>query len=117
MRFSKSAVILAALFFVSACGGSGGIGAVGCAFDFGREMAPPRIVLNTQADRATIDVVDVPDAQLAGLRAIDSREAWAHVFRVAVAADQPPMLGEYTIDGRGVRFTPMFPLDPGRQYY
>lgn len=109
MRFSKSAVILAALFFFTACGRY-----IGCSV--GR-VDPTRIVINTQADRATIDVVDVAEPQLAGLRGIDSRDAWAQVFRVDVAADQPPMLGEYTIEGRSVRFTPMFPLDPGRQYH
>ena len=103
MRFSKSAVVLAALFFFAACAR--------------RENGPTRIVLNTQTDRATIDVVDVSESQLTAVRGIDSRDAWAQVFRVAVAADQPPMLGEYATVGRSIRFTPMFPLDPGRQYH
>jgi hypothetical protein len=83
----------------------------------GREEGPTRIVLNTQTDRATIDVVDVAESQLAELRGINSPEAWTPVFRVAVAADQPPMLGEYVIERRRIRFTPMFPLDPGRHYH
>lgn len=78
---------------------------------------PPRIVLNTTAERPTIDVVDVAAAQLESLRGIDSRDVWSTVFRVAVAADQAPMLGEYQIDGTRIRFTPVFPLDPGRQYH
>jgi hypothetical protein len=39
------------------------------------------------------------------------------VLRVTVAEGQPAMLGEYAIAGSTVRFTPMFPLDPGRQYH
>jgi hypothetical protein len=103
MRSSKSAVILAALVFFAACSR--------------QADGPARIVLNTQAAGATVDVVDLSEAQLAGLRAVDSRQAWAQIFSVAVADDQPPMIGEYSIQGRAVRFTPMFPLDPGRQYH
>jgi hypothetical protein len=102
-RSAESAVVVAALLVLAACAPPA--------------EGPARIVLNTHADRATVDVVDLSDAELAGLRAIDSREAWARIFRVAVAEDQPPMIGEYSIDGRAVRFTPMFPLDPGRQYH
>src|SRR5688572_555721 len=103
MRVSKSAVLVAALFFFAGCAR--------------QDDGPARIVLNTQAAGATIDVVDVPDSQLSALRDHATREAWAEVFRVAVAADQPPMLGEYAVTGRTIRFTPMFPLDPGRQYH
>src|SRR5688572_8633645 len=103
MRRLKSAVILAALFVFSACGSSAD--------------GPTRIVLNTTAAQATVDVVDVTPTQIDALRHTSSREAWAQVFRVAVAADQPPMLGEYQIDGTRIRFTPLFPFDPGRQYH
>ena len=103
MRLTKSAVLVTALFFFAGCAR--------------QDDGPARIVLNTQAGRATIDVADVPESQLSALRDHATREAWAQVFRVAVAADQPPMLGEYAITGRTIRFTPMFPLDPGRQYH
>ncbi len=36
---------------------------------------------------------------------------------VSVGADQPPMIGAYPIDDGRIAFTPMFPLDPGRQYH
>jgi hypothetical protein len=108
MRIPKSAVLVTALFFFAACGRY-----AGCS----RPAGPARIVLNTTAERPTVDVVDVPAAQLEPLRAIDSRDVWNTVFRVAVAADQAPMLGEYHIDGTRIRFTPQFPLDPGRQYH
>jgi hypothetical protein len=45
-----------------------------------------------------------------------SDEQWSRVLRVAVAADAPPMLGTYSIAGSALRFTPRFPLDPGRPY-
>lgn len=103
MRDVKSAVVAAALFFFAACAPP--------------DRGPVRIVLNTTAERPTIDVVGVPEAQIESLRATESRDAWASVFRVAVAPDQPAMLGDYRIEGGHIRFTPMFPLDPGRPYH
>jgi hypothetical protein len=52
------------------------------------------------------------------LRALDSLspDDWPRVFRVAVSPDAPPMLGTYKVTGDRIRFTPAFPLDPGRQY-
>jgi len=76
----------------------------------------PRIVLNTETPRPTIDVVDVPAPALIELGTLDSREAWIPVFKVSVGADQAPMVGQYSIEEGRVRFTPMFPLDRGRQY-
>jgi hypothetical protein len=105
---TKSAVLLAALFFFAACAPD-----IACSSVAG----PTRIVLNTATNTTTIDVVDVAAPQIDALRGATTREAWAQVFRVAVAADQPPMLGEYQIDGSRIRFTPMFPFDPGRQYH
>ena len=116
MRFRKSAVLAAALFFFASCG-SGGVGAVGCGFGFGRDAGPLRIELRTSADTSTIEVLGLTGEQWMAARQLDSREAWATVFRVAVAPDQPPMLGDYSIDGERLVFKPMFPLDPGRQYH
>ena len=103
MRIPKSAVLVAALFFFAACAAA--------------DSGPTRIVLNTDTERPTIDVVDVPAAALRAMQGLETRDAWAAVFKIAVAADQPPMLGDYRIDGDRIRFTPMFPLDPGRQYH
>jgi hypothetical protein len=115
----KSAAVLAALFFFAACGSGTHIGcwrdfAIACPVDL---RAVPMVVLNSQTSPPTIDVLGVPSDQLLSLRAIASRDEWQAIFRVAVAADQPPMLGDYTVDGRRIVFTPMFPLDPGRQYH
>ena len=115
----KSAVLLAALFFFSAC--SSGTH-VSCGRDFAIASpvdlrAFPAVVLNSQTSPPTIEVVGVPADQLSSLRAFGSRDEWQSIFRVSVAADQPPMLGDYKVDGRRIVFTPMFPLDPGRQYH
>ena len=103
MSAAKSAVLAVALFFFAACAQP--------------DRGPVRIVLNTTAERPTIDVVGVAEAQIESLQATASRDAWASVFRVAVAPDQPAMLGDYRIEGGHLRFTPMFPLDPGRPYH
>ncbi|MEQ1910187.1 MAG: hypothetical protein ABMA15_15280 [Vicinamibacterales bacterium] len=45
-----------------------------------------------------------------------SKDEWASLLRVAVDADGPPMLGEHAVADGAIRFTPQFPLDPGREY-
>jgi hypothetical protein len=105
---SKSAAIAAALFFFAAC--SGGTAAPG-------NGGQPRIVLNTDTPRPTIDVLDVPDRALVELGTLDTRDAWAAVLKISVGPDQPAMIGQYAIEDGRVRFTPMFPLDRGRQYH
>src|SRR5688500_14354798 len=110
MRISKSAALAAALFFFAACGGY-----VGC--DYSTASGPLRIELNRSGERAAIDVAGRSGEQAVAVGRIGSRARWSEVFRVAVAPDQPPMLGEYTLAGDRARFTPMFPLDPGRQYH
>lgn len=77
----------------------------------------PRIVLNVDDPRPTIDIVGVPDSVLVELGTLDSREAWVTVFKVAVGPDQLATVGQYSIEGDRIRFTPMFPLDRGRQYH
>ena len=104
----KSAVVIAALFLLGACSGGGTL----------LIPAPSaRIVLNATSPRPTIEVVDVPLDQLRAIEGTESREAWTAILRVSVAADQPAAVGQYTIEDGRIRFTPMFPLDPGRQYH
>src|SRR5262245_42202138 len=49
-----------------------------------------------------------------------SPSQWAAIYRVAVITDagpaSTPVAGRYDIGGDNVRFTPMYPLDPGRTY-
>jgi len=107
-RLIKSAAIAAALVFFAAC--SGGSAARG-------DDSKPRIVLNADTPRPTIDVLDVPDRALIELGTLDTREAWAAVLKVSVGPDQQAMIGQYAIEDGRIRFTPMFPLDRGRQYH
>ena len=109
MRFLKSAAVVAALFLYAACSGQGpGAGSRG---------STARVLLNTETPRPTIDVVDVPAAALTELGTLDSRDAWVAVLKISVGPDQPGMIGQYAIAGDRIRFTPMFPLDRGRQYH
>src|SRR5918993_2979826 len=104
----KSAVVTAALFLLAACSGGGTM----------LIPAPSaRIVLNANSPRPTIEVVDVPLDQLRAIEGTESREAWTAILRVSVAADQPAAVGQYTVEDGRIRFTPMFPLDAGRQYH
>jgi hypothetical protein len=115
MRNLKSAASIAALFFFAACGSGIHVSCVG-------KEAPqssgthPRIVLNVESPRPTIDIIDVPTNVLTELGTLESREAWTTVFKVAVGPDQLATVGQYSIEGDRIRFTPMFPLDRGRQY-
>ena len=38
------------------------------------------------------------------------------ILRVAVGNDAPAILGDYRVEGDTLRFRPMFPFDPGREY-
>ena len=97
---------MAALFVFASCNGGSSSPA-----------GQTRILLNADKPRPTIDIVDAPAEQLNALQGTESREAWQAVMKVSVGPDQPATLGSYEIaDGRIV-FTPMFPLDPGRQYH
>ena len=99
--------MIAALFMLVACNGGGTV----------LIPAPSsRIVLNAASPRPTIEVVDVPPDQLRAIEGTQSREAWTAILTVQAAVDQPPAVGQYTVEDGRIRFTPMFPLDAGRQY-
>ena len=108
MRNPKSAAVTAALLFFAACSGGGSI------------LIPSpsaRIVLNTSSPRPTIEVVDVPADQMRAIEGTESRDAWTAILKISVGADQPAAVGQYAIEEGAIRFTPMFALDPGRQYH
>ncbi len=65
---------------------------------------------------AAVDVVGLPVALLSELDRSRTPEEWSRILRVSVAADQPPMVGTWKVIDRRLRFTPMFPFDPGRPY-
>lgn len=92
------------------------LGAVGCG---GGAPRTPEIRLQAASGTApaAIEVIGLQSEAIGALRSRTlSRPQWAAVLRVAVAGDQPAMLGEYAVTDDGIRFTPSFPLDPGREY-
>jgi hypothetical protein len=66
------------------------------------------------------NVVEVTSMSSSTLRALNGAhltdEQWQAVLRVAVSQNAPAMLGSYAVSDERLRFTPAFPLDPGRQY-
>jgi len=66
-------------------------------------------------NNGNVEVSGVAPATLRALAALTDSQ-WPTVFRVAVSADGPAMLGAYSVVDGVVRFTPAFPLDAGRQY-
>jgi hypothetical protein len=107
MQIVKGAAIAAAFFSLVACRGG----------SVATPAAQARIVLNTESSRPTIDVVDIPADQLGRIYGTDSRDAWTAILKISAGADQAPAVGQYAIAGERIRFTPMFPLDHGRQYH
>ena len=103
----KSAAIAAALFLFLAAGAA-------CSGE--SSSGPARIELNTATDRPTIDVIGLASVDLDKLREIQARDTWTGILRISVAGGETPMAGAYSIDGQRLRFTPMFPFDPGRDY-
>jgi hypothetical protein len=66
---------------------------------------------------AYVEVAGLSGSTLGALEgAALTPEEWSQVLRVAVDPEAPPMLGRYAVVGGTLRFTPIFPLDEGRQY-
>jgi hypothetical protein len=93
------------LVVAAACGGS-------------PTSSAPEIRLTTPAGGAAyVEVRGLSDDVLDAIAdAGYAPEQWNAVLRVAVSADAPPMLGSHRVADGALRFTPAFPLDPGRQY-
>lgn len=102
---SKSAALAVALFLFA--------GVAACAPG---EAGPARIELNATSPTATVDVVGLTAAELRAVEGERTPEEWSAILHVSVARDQPQMMGSWSVVDRRLRFTPLFPLDPGRQY-
>lgn len=79
----------------------------------------PAIRLTSPQGRGTayVEVTGLSDDALGALEdAALTPDQWSGVLRVAVSADAPAMLGDYSVAEGALRFTPLFPFDPGRQY-
>jgi hypothetical protein len=86
-------------------------------------VSVPEITLDLANPRQpTVLVKGLSRADLAAFeRAQLSPEAWAAAFRVSVAQESGPsstvaVAGRYAVADGTLRFTPMYPLDPGRRY-
>lgn len=78
----------------------------------------PEIVL--APDAASFVVSGLGAEDLESLRALGPEfDGWPRLFAVRVAEggdDVPPVVGEYAVEGETLRFTPLFPLEPGLRY-
>jgi hypothetical protein len=104
------------------------LAALACVAACGRMTAPdkpPRIALSIPGGdpaSAFVEVRDLPVSTLARLRSrAMSRDEWTTLLRVTVAAqhdvaDRPAVAGAYEVTADGIRFTPRFPFDAGREY-
>ena len=94
-----------------------------CAACSSGAASTPQIVLRTGTPAAVIEVTGLSGRQLdAIVRTPLSEEQWVRLMRVTVKpagdapADTPAVAGSYAIVDRAIRFTPLFPLDAGREY-
>ena len=77
---------------------------------------------------SVVEVAGLPASDLASLEDVQDsaiwqdnassqgNAAWQAILTVAVAPGQPAVIGRYTVVDGSLRFTPQFPLDPGRTY-
>ena len=107
VRLLSVAAVTGSLVTAAACGRSA------------RSVSDPAIRLTSPQDgaRAYVEVTGLPSETLDALREADLKAGeWSAVLRVAVNDDAPGMLGTYSVADGALRFTPLYPLDPGRQY-
>ena len=85
-------------------------------------MYTPNVMLDVgDPSRPIVYVGGLSWSDMSALRRAElSPSQWAAMYRVAVVTDAgpsaTPVAGRYDLGGDNVRFTPMFPLDPGRTY-
>ena len=103
----RAAVVTSMLVAVAACGRA-----------IDSDVAPT-VRLTTPQDGGTayVEVTGLPRTALDALETAEfTSEQWSEVLRMAVEPEAPPMLGSYAVIDGALRFTPVFPLDEGRQY-
>ena len=101
---------VAALAILVAC-------AAACSRSAARDTTPAIRLSTSTSGVAYVEVVGLPDATLDRLAdAQYSPQEWSSVLRVAVDGASPAVLGRYDVIDHALRFTPAFPLDPGRRY-
>ena len=70
---------------------------------------------------SVVEVAGLPASDLAALEDVQQSAtwqdaAWQAILTVVVGPGQPAVIGRYTVVNGSLRFTPQFPLDPGRTY-
>ncbi|HMJ87156.1 MAG TPA: hypothetical protein VK504_28450, partial [Vicinamibacterales bacterium] len=91
--------------------------AAACGRSLNSPSTPAIKLTSPQSGRAYVEVTGLPPAALGALASASlTNEQWSALLRVAVDDTAPGMLGDYSVAGGALRFTPAFPLDPGRPY-
>jgi len=91
--------------------------AAACSRPAARESTPAIRLTTLSTGAAFVEVVGLTDATLDAIADADYSQAqWSALLRVAVDATSPAVVGRYTVAEHALRFTPLFPFDPGRQY-
>jgi hypothetical protein len=105
-RLLRLAAVTASIVTAAACGRS-----------VNSPSSPAIQLTSAQNGRAYVDVTGLSRAALDSVaRASLTSEQWSALLRVAIDDTAPGMLGDYSVAGDVLRFTPAFPLDPGRSY-
>src|SRR5688500_4430471 len=113
VRFARVAVLTGSLVGTALLTGTAACGRPSDA------PAAPSITLTTPPNGGTayVEVKGLAGPTLRTLGRADlTPEQWSGILRVAVAADAPAVLGEYSVADGALRFTPIFPFDEGRRY-
>ncbi len=103
--FLRAAAAIGSLIVAVACSSSS------------NSSAPPSIQLATANGTGVVEVTGLSSSTLRALGSPElTPDQWPRILRVAVDDAALPMLGHYGVNGGVLRFTPAFPLDPGRSY-
>ncbi len=104
--FRLVAVMASALAVTAACGRSPST------------SSDPAIRLTSpQTGHAYVEVTGLSSDTLDVLRRSErTADEWSAILRVAVSDEAPAMLGSHSVADGALRFTPLYPLDPGREY-
>ena len=101
--FRTVAVMASTLAVAAACGSS--------------SSTPTVKLTSPQGGQPYVEVTGLSSGALAALRGSQrTADEWSAILRVAVSDEAPGMLGSYSVADGALRFTPQFPLDPGREY-
>ncbi len=90
--------------------------AVACGPSDGGVASPAIHLVHPNGAPSVVEVAGLPASDLASLKDVTDDAQWRAILTVAVGPGQPAVIGRYTVVDGSLRFTPQFPLDPGRTY-